>query len=64
MESLSRYRLGRHEDGSWHVIDAKTGGPAEVQIEGRFYVLYRLSEEDAKSWSLLLNGLMKGKTDR
>lgn len=57
MDSISRYRLGRHEDGLWHVIDAKTGGPAEVQIGGKFYILWKLPEEEAKKWSELLNGL-------
>lgn len=55
MDSISRYRLGRHEEGSWHVIDAKTGGPAEIQVSGKFYLLWKLTEDDAKRWSELLN---------
>jgi len=58
MESLSRFHLSQHEDGTWHVIDAKTGGPAEVQVEGDSFLLYRLPREEAEQWSLRLNRMI------
>ena len=61
MESISRYHLRCHEDGSWHVIDAGTGGPTEVEYEGRFYTLWKLSKEEAEQWSVLLNARDRSK---
>jgi hypothetical protein len=58
MESLSRFHLGRHENGTWHVMDAKTGGPAELQIEGKFYLLWGMPKDEAENWSLLLNQIV------
>ncbi|PTV70214.1 hypothetical protein [Agrobacterium pusense] len=55
MDSLSRFHLGQHEDGTWHVIDARTGGPAEIEHEGRFILLWRLPRSDAEQLSLWLN---------
>ncbi len=57
MESLSRYHLGQHENGTWHVIDAKTDGPAEIQVDGQFYLLWGMAKVEAENWSLLLNQL-------
>lgn len=48
MDSISCYHLLRHEDGSYNVIDARTGGPAEVEVEGTFFVLWKLTKEDAE----------------
>jgi hypothetical protein len=55
MSDLSRYSLSQHEDGSWHVIDARTGGPAEVEVEGRFMLLWKLSLPQAQAWARRLN---------
>ncbi|MEI3807601.1 hypothetical protein V6R85_24065 [Agrobacterium sp. CCNWLW32] len=55
MESISRYHLSQHEDGSWHVIDARTGGPAEIEVEGEFYVLWKLPRHEAEQWAVKLN---------
>ena len=55
MDSLTRYHLSPHEEGTWNVIDATTGGPAEVLVEGYCSLLYRLPRETAEGWSLSLN---------
>lgn len=55
MESISRYHLAQHECGLWHVIDAKTGGPAEVKVGEKFFALWKLPRDQAEQWSLLLN---------
>lgn len=57
MKSISPYHLSQHENGTWHVIDAATGGPAEIAINGRFYVLWKLPRDEAEDWSRLLNGM-------
>lgn len=57
VESISPYHLAQHEDGTWHVIDAVTGGPAEISAHGRIYMLWKLPREEAEAWSRLLNGL-------
>lgn len=57
MKSVSRYHLSQHEDGSWHVIDARTGGPAEIEFDGRFMLLWKLTREQAEAWSLKLNAM-------
>lgn len=55
MDSISKYRLGMHEDGTWHVIDTATGGPAEIEIDGLYKLLYRMPKEEAEEWSKMLN---------
>lgn len=55
MSDDSRYRLGQHEDGSWHVIDARTGGPVEIEVDGRFVLLWKLSLPQAQAWVRQLN---------
>ncbi len=55
MDSLSRYHLAPHEDGSWHVIDARTGGPAEIKVNGIYFVFWKLPKEEAERWSVFLN---------
>lgn len=55
MDSITPFYLGRHEDGSWHVIKRDTGGPAEVQVDGIYRLLYRLPKADAEEWSKRLN---------
>lgn len=55
MDSLSRYHLSQHEDGTWHVIDAGTDGPAEIEYEGRFLLLWKLPRSEAEQLSLWLN---------
>lgn len=62
MESISRYHLSQHEDGSWHVIDATTGGPAEIEYEGKFYVLWKLPRSEAEQWSIILNQMPRDGT--
>jgi hypothetical protein len=57
MKSISRFHLGHHENGTWHVIDAKTGGPVEVTVDGKFYLLQKLPKEEADAWSMKLNNL-------
>lgn len=59
MESISRYHLSQHEDGSWHVIDAKTGGPAEIEFEGQFVLLWKMPRQQAEAWSNKLNAMAK-----
>ncbi|HEV7245672.1 MAG TPA: hypothetical protein VGN93_01630 [Shinella sp.] len=39
-------------------MDAKTGGPAELQIEGKFYLLWGMPKDEAENWSLLLNQIV------
>ena len=41
ISSISRYRLSQHEDGLWHVIDTRTGGPAAWPAvrKGEFFFL-------------------------
>lgn len=56
MDSISRYHLSVREDGLWNVIDSKTGGPAELEIDGVVRLLFRLPKEEAEEWSSLLNG--------
>lgn len=55
MDILSRYHLAQHEEGSWHVIDARTGGPAEIEVDGKFFVFWKLPKEEAERWSVFLN---------
>lgn len=59
MESLSRFHLGQDENGAWHVVDAKRGGPAEIQVDGKFYLLWGISKVEAENWSLLLNQIIQ-----
>lgn len=59
MDSLSRFHLSQHENGSWHVIDAETGGPAEVEYEGRFMLLWKLPKPQAEAWSIRLNEMTR-----
>lgn len=59
MESLSRFHLGQDDNGAWHVVDAKRGGPAEIQIDGKFYLLWGMSKVEAENWSLLLNQIIQ-----
>ena len=54
MKSVSRYHLSQHEDGSWHVIDARTGGPAEIEFDGRFMLLWKLTREQAEACRRML----------
>ena len=57
MDSISRYHISVREDGFWNVIDAKSGEPAELVIEGVFHgILFRLPKDEAEGWSSLLNG--------
>jgi len=56
MESLSQYHLAQHEDGTWHVIDADTGGPAEIGVNGQSYLLWNLPRQEVEAWSPALNG--------
>ncbi|KKC34844.1 hypothetical protein [Devosia psychrophila] len=55
MDSISRYHLSAHEAGLWNVIDTTTGGPAEVEVDGKFMLLYKLPREEAEGWSRTLN---------
>jgi hypothetical protein len=55
MDSLTRYHLSPHEEGTWNVIDATTGGPAEVRLEDGLRVLYKLPRWEAEEWSKKLN---------
>jgi len=55
MESLSRYRLSQDGNGTWHVIDAKTNGPVEIQVDGKLCLLWEMAKVDAETWSILLN---------
>ncbi|TBY66235.1 hypothetical protein E0H51_34050 [Rhizobium leguminosarum bv. viciae] len=48
MESLSRFHLSQHEEGTWHVIDVRTGGPAEIEHEELFMLLWELPRSDAE----------------
>ena len=48
MDSLTPYYLSVQESGSWNVIDAATGGPAEVLIGDRFYMLFDLPKSEAE----------------
>lgn len=32
MDSLTRYHLATHQDGTWHVIDMMTGEPADMAL--------------------------------
>jgi hypothetical protein len=57
MESLSRFHLGQHQNGTWHVIDAKTEGPAEIHVSEKLYLLWEMPKSEAENWSLLLNQL-------
>lgn len=59
IESLVRYRLSRHADGSWHVLDQESGGPVEIIVGGSVYYLWKLPQDEAEQWSILLNGLVK-----
>lgn len=63
MDSLSRYHLSQHEDGSWHVIDAETGGPAEIEYDGRFVLLWKLPRPQAEAWSIRLNEQYRAEKD-
>lgn len=55
MDSISRYYLSVLEEGLWNVMDAETGGLARVELYDQSLLLYRLSREDAESWSRTLN---------
>lgn len=55
MESLSKYHISVRDDGRWNVINRDTGGPAEVEIDGMFRLLFGLPKEEAEAWSKLLN---------
>lgn len=55
MESLSKYHMSVRDDGRWNVINRETGGPAEVEIDGAFRLLFGLPKEEAEAWSKLLN---------
>ena len=43
---LPPFPLSQHENGSWHAVGAKTGGPAEIHFEGEFHLLERLQREE------------------
>jgi hypothetical protein len=60
MDSITRYYLGKHECGLWHVIDSETGVPVEVEADGVHYLLWRLPRKEAEQWSLMLNGRSTG----
>lgn len=64
MDSISPFHLAQHEDGLWHVIDAGTGGPVEVEVDGSFYVLWKLPRDEAEKWSQLLNQKLRTLTAR
>lgn len=55
MDSISKYHLSVREDGLWNVIDKATGGPAELEIDGVYRLLFRLTKEEAEEWSKRLN---------
>lgn len=55
MDSIAPYHLSRHEDGTWHVIDAETGGPAEIDLNGEYFLLWKMPRKEAEEWSRLLN---------
>jgi hypothetical protein len=56
MDSLTRYHLATHQDGTWHVIDMMTGEPADTQMQdGSWRRLYRLARWEAELWSTSLN---------
>ncbi len=55
MESLSRYHLDQDENGTWHVVDARTKGPVEIQVDGKLCLLWEMAKADAETWSILLN---------
>jgi hypothetical protein len=59
MESISRFHLGQHQNGTWHVIDVKTEGPAEIQVGEKLYLLWGMPKSEAENWSLLLNQLAR-----
>lgn len=59
MDSISPYHLSVTEDGLWNVIDASTGGPAEVRWQGKCYLLYKLPEAEARQWSELLTKALR-----
>lgn len=64
MDSISRYHISPHDDGSWRVIDTTSGEPAEVLAEGSWTTLYKLSRVQAEWWSTVLNleaGMFKNK---
>lgn len=55
MDSISRYHISVREDGLWNVIDTKSGGPVELEVQGMFWLLYGLPKEAAEEWSKRLN---------
>ncbi len=59
MDSLSRFHLSQHEDGTWHVIDVRTGGPAEIEYGGKFILLWKLPRSEAEQLSSWLNKEVK-----
>lgn len=54
---MDRYNLTKAENGTWSVLDAATGGPAEV--EGR--LLFGLELDDADDLVDVLNAQQRQK---
>jgi hypothetical protein len=55
MDGVSPYYLSVQESGLWNVVDASTGGPTEVMVEGKFYLLNNLPLSEAEQWLDRLN---------
>lgn len=55
MNRPTKYRLSVRKDGLWNVLDRDTGGPAEVESGGRWFILFGLPKADAEVWSRRLN---------
>lgn len=55
MDSASPYYLSVQESGSWNVVDASTGGPTEVMVDDKFYLLHNLPRFEAEQWLDRLN---------
>lgn len=45
------------------MIDARTAGPAEIEVDGRFFVFWKLPKEEAERWSRLLNQIASFPSD-
>ena len=50
-----RFSLSQHPEGDWNVIDLSTGGPAEVWAKGQYWLLWKLPEDEARSWFKILS---------
>ena len=55
MDSISRYHLSKHENGTWNVVERSTGGPVEVWDRTHYRLLCKLPKGEAEGWSRLLN---------